>query len=108
MGDERVMERFRYDFEECADTGVYTQKRFDNLAWGFYPYPISAPRNVVVVSYRRLSDLPVMAALGLLQSVLQLPENRALPQGGVLESGHCLTVAPNPSVEEVEEDDSDY
>ncbi len=90
LADERVMERLRYDFEEVADTGVYTAKRFDNLAWGFYPYPASAPRNVVVVSYRRLSDLPVKAAIGLLDSVLQLPENRALPQGGVLESGHRL------------------
>lgn len=89
--DDRIMERFRYDFEECADVGVYTKKRFENLAWGFYPYPQSAPRNVMVVAYRRLSDLPVLAALGLLDSVLQFPENRPLPQGGVLESGHRLS-----------------
>ena len=108
--DERVMEKFRYDFEECADVGVYTQKRFDNLAWGFYPYPRSAPRNVVVVSYRRLSDLPVLAALGLLHSVLQMPENRPLPQGGVLESGHRLTFGAASDLHHhgrQEQDDSD-
>ncbi len=120
--DERVMERFRFDFEEVADTGIYTQKRFKNLAWGFYPYPASAPRNVVVVSYRRLSDLPVLAAIGLLESVLQLPENRALPQGGILESGHRLTAVhprdrpSSPSIaygwgeenEDVDSEESDY
>ena len=117
LRDERVMERLRYDFEETADLGVYTQKRFSNLAWGFYPYPQSAPRNVVVVSYRRLSDLPVLAALGLLHSILQLPENRPLPQGGVLESGHRLSVVgdrggagvdeANPTARDDTESDSD-
>ncbi len=116
LADERVRERLRYDFEEVADIGVYTQKRFENLAWGFYPYPTSAPRNVVVVSYRRLSHLPVKAAMGLLDSVLQLPENRALPQGGVLESGHRLTAREVPDHQHQqgagpqwgEDDDIDY
>ncbi len=108
LGDERIMERLRYDFEEYADIGVYTKKRFANLAWGFYPYPSSAPRHVVVVSYRRLSDMPVLAAIGLLETVLQLPENRALPQGGVLESGHRLTAHTARGQLSAEGADSDW
>ncbi len=108
LGDERIMERLRYDFEEYADIGIYTKKRFDNLAWGFNPYLSSAPRNVVVVAYRRLSDMPILSALGLLDSVLQLPENRALPQGGVLESGHRLTVAGDATHQLAGEADRDW
>ncbi len=94
MSDERIMEKLRYDFEECADIGIYTKKRFQNLAWGFYPYPQSAPRDAAVVSYRRLSDMPVSAAIATLSTVLKLPENRPLPQGGVLDNGLYLSHRP--------------
>ncbi len=90
MADNRIMDKLRYDFEECADIGIYTKKRFQNLAWGFYPYPASAPRDVAVVSYRRLSDMPIDCAFSTLKSILQLPENRPLPQGGLLDGGLYL------------------
>ena len=90
LADDRIMSKLRYDFEECADVGIYTQKRFQNLAWGFYPYPPSAPRDTAVVSYRRLSDLPIDCAFSTLRSVLQLPENQPLPQGGLLQGGMYL------------------
>ena len=65
-----VMEALRSDFEECASVGWLTRRRADNIAWGFYPYPATAPRHERIVDYGRLSRLPVQQALGLLQTLL--------------------------------------
>ncbi len=117
LADDRIMNKLRYDFEECADIGVYTKKRFQNLAWGFYPYPSSAPRDTAVISYRRLSDMPVDCAFAALKSVLQLPENQPLPQGGLLQGGLYLAHhgarapeggVPDPQRRQWEDDDPSY
>ena len=44
-----------------------------------------------MVSYRRLSDLPIDHAFSTLRSVLLLPENQPLPQGGLLQGGLYLS-----------------
>ena len=71
-----IMSRLRSDFEEYANCGIYTRKRFDNIEWGWYPIPSFRPPGNFV-SYRRLTDLPVMDVMALLQSLLLLPENMA-------------------------------
>ncbi len=71
------MERLRADFEEHANLGVYTKERFGHLEWGFYPVPSTRPP-WPVVTYRRLTDLPVLDALATLQGLLLLPENMVL------------------------------
>ena len=65
-----VMARLRADFEEAASAGVYTRRRFDNVGWGFYPYPAHAPADGNIVSYRRLSDEPVLEAILLMRSLV--------------------------------------
>ncbi len=71
-----VMARLRSDFEEYASCGIFTRKRFDAIEWGFYPIPSFRPPSNFV-SYRRLTDLPVLEAMAFLQSLLLLPENVA-------------------------------
>ncbi len=71
-----VMSRLRADFEEYANCGVYTRKRFDSIEWGFYPIPSFRPPDNFV-SYRRLTDLPVLEAMAFLQALLLLPDNLA-------------------------------
>ncbi len=71
-----VMSRLRADFEEFANCGVYTRKRFEAIEWGFYPIPSFRPPDNFV-SYRRLTDLPVLEAMALLQALLLLPDNLA-------------------------------
>ncbi len=74
---EAIMERLRADFEEVANIGVYTRERFSHLEWGFYPVPPTRPP-WQVITYRRLTDLPVLDALAALQGLLLLPENMVL------------------------------
>ena len=71
-----VMARLRSDFEEFASCGIFTRKRFDAIEWGFYPVPSFRPPSNFV-SYRCLTDLPVLEAMAFLQSLLLLPENVA-------------------------------
>ena len=73
------MEGLRADFEEAANLGFFTKERFRQLQWGFYPYPVTAPPDIMIVDYRRLTDLPVGEALDLLHSLLLLPENQTGP-----------------------------
>ena len=71
-----IMSRLRADFEEFANCGVYTRKRFEAIEWGFYPIPSFRPPDNFV-SYRRLTDLPVLEAMAFLQALLLLPDNLA-------------------------------
>ncbi len=71
-----VMARLRADFEEHANCGLMTRRRFAALEWGFYPIPSLRPEGNFV-SYRYLTDLPVLEAMAALQSLLLLPENIA-------------------------------
>ena len=61
--DSALMGCYRADFEEVASTGIYTKDRFDDLPWGWYPMPPSAPRRVRFLSYRELSEDNVVDAL---------------------------------------------
>ena len=70
MRNAEVMEGLRADFEECAGIGLLTKRRTKELAWGFYPYAATAPRGEPVVDYGRLSRMPVLQAIGLLQALL--------------------------------------
>ena len=70
-----IMSRLRADFEECASSGLYTRRRFENVGWGFYPYPETAPADGKIVAYRRLSEEPVLEALLLMDSLVKDPSN---------------------------------
>ncbi len=74
-----VMEGLRADFEEVANMGFFTKERFRQLQWGWYPYPVTAPVDTMIVDYRRLTDMAVRDALALLHSLLLLPENQSGP-----------------------------
>ncbi len=71
------MEALRGDFEEVADVGIFTHDRRADLAWGFYPYPrgVRRDREHPIVSYGRLTDMPVLRALEFMASLVILPEN---------------------------------
>lgn len=71
------MAALRCDFEEVADVGVYTHDRRADLAWGFYPYPRGVRRDRAhpIVSYARLTDMPVLRARDFLADLCALPEN---------------------------------
>ncbi len=94
---EAVMERLRCDFEEVANLGIYTRKRFEKLEWGFYPVPPTRPP-WPVVTYRHLTDLPVLDAMATLQSLLLLPENIVLQVGatGALPAAFHVPSAVGP------------
>ncbi len=71
-----IMGRLRADFEEHANHGMYTRLRFEAIEWGFFPIPqVRPPGNFV--AYERLTRLPVLEALALLQTLLLLPDNIA-------------------------------
>ncbi len=72
------MSRLRSDFEEKADVGIYTRLRHSTLAWGFYPYNASMPRDKDIVPYGELTVRSVKDANDLLQSLLlqRLKENQ--------------------------------
>ncbi len=73
-----MMEAYRYDFEECAKMGVYTKDRAHDLAWGWYPYPRGVRRDEAnpILSYERLTELPVFEALRLMADTCALPANQ--------------------------------
>ena len=85
-----IMARLRSDFEEYASCGIFTRKRFDAIEWGFYPVPSFRPPSNFV-SYRRLTDLPVLEAMAFLQSLLLLPENVAASRE------HAPQAPPSPA-----------
>ncbi len=76
--DARMMEAYRSDFEEWAKVGVYTKDRTHDLAWGWYPYPRGVKRDESnpILSYDRLTDLPVFEALRLMADTCALPANQ--------------------------------
>ncbi len=76
--NEHIMSRLRSDFEEKADVGIYTRLRHSTLAWGFYPYNASMPRDKDIVPYGELTVRSVKDANDLLQSLLlqRLKENQ--------------------------------
>ena len=79
--NETVLARFREDFEDQANVGFYTQHRFTNVVWGFYPHLPEASRvvNEAPVDYCLLSKKPVLLACALLESVLSSPDNASPP-----------------------------
>ncbi len=87
MNSAVIMSRLRLDFEESAGLGIYTRLRFGRLEWGFYPVPPTVPPQPVV-SYVRLTNLPVLEACLLVAQLTALPQNRvaavpeALPPAG--------------------------
>ncbi len=76
-----IMSRLRVDFEEYAGLGIYTRQRFTRLEWGFYPTPTTVPPQPVV-SYVRLTNLPVLEAIALVTDLTCLPQNQvaAVPE----------------------------
>ncbi len=96
-----IMQAFREDFEEQADVGYYTQQRSNQIAWGFYPVPPTAPRsaNQPFVDYGRLTVREPLDALAFLKSILAAPDNQgeAPPQmeaPSSFERAGCGEVAP--------------
>ena len=75
MNSSIIMSRLRVDFEECAGLGYYTRQRFGCLQWGFYPVPPTVPKEPVV-SYVRLTNMPVLEACLLVAQLTALPQNR--------------------------------
>ncbi len=73
----RTMEGLRTDFEDYAQTGVFTRNRDRDLAWGWYRYPPGVKRDDdnPILSYARLIDLPVMEAIQLVDDACVLPDN---------------------------------
>ena len=76
-----VMARLRADFEDAADEGFLTRRRFKQLAWGWYPYPLGSPHDnegavPPPVSYNLLTSRPVMEATLQLRSILSLPQHQ--------------------------------
>ncbi len=76
-----IMSRLRVDFEEYAGLGYYTRQRFQKLQWGFYPFPPTVPE-LPIVSYARLTNLPVVEAIRLVADLTALPQNQvdAVPE----------------------------
>ncbi len=74
MSSAIIMSRLRADFEECAGLGFYTRLRFGQIEWGFYPLPTTVPQQPVV-SYVRLTNLPVLEACRLVAELTALPQN---------------------------------
>ncbi len=58
--------------------GIYTRLRFGQLAWGFYPVPTTVPEQPVV-SYVRLTNLPVLEACQLVAELTAMPQNKVSP-----------------------------
>ncbi len=106
LRNSAVMSRLRSDFEEWANCGLYTRKHFDAIKWGFYGVPSFRPPSNFV-SYRRLTDLPVLEAMAFLQTLLLLPENVAAsrehapqppaPTDGSATDGSPDQPKPNPT-----------
>ncbi len=89
LRNSAIMSRLKSDFEEWANCGLYTRKRFDAIEWGFYGVPSFQPPSNFF-SYRHLTDLPVLGAMAFLQTLLLLPEY-------VAASGEFAPQSPAPS-----------
>ncbi len=90
-----VMHRYRADFEEAANYGVYTKYRFEAIEWGFYPIPkLRPPGNFLTYEY--LTTLPVIDALATLQATLLLPEHVAMARDHAPEAFPAPRLAPQP------------
>ncbi len=75
-----IMERLRDDFEEFANVGLLTRRRAQEVVWGFYPIPPSAPRGTdPFFSYQRVMDMPVADALDFVRALVAAPKNQRDP-----------------------------
>ena len=113
-----IMSRLRVDFEEYAGLGYYTRLRFHKLQWGFYPVPPTVPE-MPVVSYTRLTNLPVVEAIRLVADLTALPQNQvnAVPEAippknaplgtGRLPGGAGTTRDEERDMDDVECEDAD-
>ncbi len=78
--NESIMARFREDFEEQANVGLYTRLRTEEVAWGFFPVPSSAPRgSPPFFDYRFVLEKTATAGIAFVRALLAASDNQVDP-----------------------------